>query len=90
MLVQGMQLRYFYTWAVVGGVCILYLMVLLLNATRPNSNVTVIQFVVSLLACAVVFLGLKFYFGNKSRTVKMKFRNQKVVLSNIDIMKAIK
>lgn len=86
--VQGMLLRYFYSWLVIGGVLGVILLIMLMQASRGQLGFG--TFVIALTICLSIFLSLKFIFVNISKVEKMKFRKHRGVISHVDIMKSLK
>lgn len=88
LLIQGMISRYFYYWLIVCGTIFTIIVYLLMQATKPGGSAG--AFVIALVLGAGVAFGLKIFFVLQSNKKRMRFGSKKSVISNIDIMKALK
>jgi len=88
--IQGMYLKFFYTWCVMGGVFIVIVVAQIMAFTRPNSGVSAGGFILTLLILSAIFLGSKIYLVGKSKPKKYKESPSSVTLSNVDLTDALK
>lgn len=91
--IQGMLLKYFYAWCVIGVISIFVIIYMIIGASSPKSNITFVNFILTLIICAGIFLCSKVLFVNKSRKTRLNFKKtvyKESILSNIDIMKTLK
>lgn len=89
LCIQGMGVKYFYSLAVVTGVLIFYMVGKLLSLVNNMDSDSFISFVLSLVICFAIIIGLKFYFTTQTNKKKLKFGKKVRTISNIDILNSL-